>query len=244
MQSRTVRKSLPAVAMAVRARGLMDVAALGMPSAGASRIGRSPAGSPVRWMFQNALRLLTPLGTRGRVTSMLGFHVMTRAILMLRRCAKTGRSARDTELLYSIDAQKRDWTVEEFYARGPVLVAECVDPVLEALGVDPGGRRVLEIGCGIGRLFAGLAERFGEVWGLDISLAMIEQGRVLPGRGDVARRGRRVAAWHRQRCGRSRPLVRGFRPHPPAGHDPFLPERVVAGVTARRNVPVPVAPTQ
>lgn len=82
-----------------------------------------------------------------------------------------------TELLYSIDAQKRDWTVEEFYARGPVLVAECVDPVLEALGVDPGGRRVLEIGCGIGRLFAGLAERFGEVWGLDISLAMIEQGR-------------------------------------------------------------------
>lgn len=82
-----------------------------------------------------------------------------------------------TDLLYSIDARKRDWTVEEFYARGPVLVAECVDPVLKSLGVDPSERRVLEIGCGIGRLFAGLAERFGEVWGLDISSAMIEQGR-------------------------------------------------------------------
>jgi SAM-dependent methyltransferase len=82
-----------------------------------------------------------------------------------------------TDLLYSIDAQRRDWTMEEFFARGPVLVAECVDPVLESLGVDPSGSRVLEIGCGIGRLFAGLAERFGDVWGLDISTAMIEEGR-------------------------------------------------------------------
>ncbi len=79
--------------------------------------------------------------------------------------------------LYSIDAQKRDWTMDEFYARGPVLVAELVDPILERLGVDPGGRRVLEVGCGMGRLFAGLSQRFGEVWGIDISPAMIDQGR-------------------------------------------------------------------
>jgi SAM-dependent methyltransferase len=35
----------------------------------------------------------------------------------------------------------------------------------------------LEIGCGIGRLFAGLAARFGEVWGTDISRSMIDFGR-------------------------------------------------------------------
>lgn len=83
-----------------------------------------------------------------------------------------------TNLLYSIDAQNRHWAVEDFYARGPALVAEFVDPVLEALGVDPAGLRVLEIGCGIGRLFAGLAERFGEVWGTDISRTMIEYGQL------------------------------------------------------------------
>jgi SAM-dependent methyltransferase len=82
-----------------------------------------------------------------------------------------------TDLLYSIDAQRRDWTFDEFYARGPILVAECVDPVLQRMGVNPSGRRVLEVGCGIGRLFAGLADRFGEVWGIDISSAMIEEGR-------------------------------------------------------------------
>jgi SAM-dependent methyltransferase len=82
-----------------------------------------------------------------------------------------------TDLLYSIDAQKRDWTFDEFYARGPILVAEFVDPVLQRLGVDPSGQCVLEIGCGIGRLFAGLAERFGDVRGLDISSAMVEEGR-------------------------------------------------------------------
>lgn len=81
-----------------------------------------------------------------------------------------------TDLLYSIDAQNRHWEVEDFYARGPDLVAASVDPVLDHFRVDPSGLRVLEIGCGIGRLFAGLAARFAEVWGTDISLSMIEFG--------------------------------------------------------------------
>jgi SAM-dependent methyltransferase len=81
-----------------------------------------------------------------------------------------------TDLLYSIDAQNRHWAVEDFYARGPDLVAKCVDPVLVHFGAEPAGLRVLEIGCGIGRLFAGLAARFGEVWGTDISPSMVEFG--------------------------------------------------------------------
>jgi SAM-dependent methyltransferase len=43
--------------------------------------------------------------------------------------------------------------------------------------VDPAGLRVLEIGCGMGRLFPALSERFGEVWGIDISPSMIQLGR-------------------------------------------------------------------
>jgi 2-polyprenyl-3-methyl-5-hydroxy-6-metoxy-1,4-benzoquinol methylase len=80
--------------------------------------------------------------------------------------------------LYAIDAGRRHWTLDEFYARGPLLVESIVDPALRELGVDPSGLRVLELGCGMGRLFAGLAERFGEVWGIDISATMIEQGRL------------------------------------------------------------------
>lgn len=78
--------------------------------------------------------------------------------------------------MYHVDATRDRWTVDEFYARGPVLVAKIVDPVLAKLGVDPAGLRVLEIGCGVGRLFAGLADRFGEVWGIDVSLEMVARG--------------------------------------------------------------------
>jgi SAM-dependent methyltransferase len=83
-----------------------------------------------------------------------------------------------TTPLYAIDASRRQWALDDFYARGPELVREFVDPALRKLGVDPMGRRVLEIGCGMGRLFAGLGDRFSDVWGMDISSAMIELGRL------------------------------------------------------------------
>jgi SAM-dependent methyltransferase len=79
--------------------------------------------------------------------------------------------------LYYIDSRQRDWTLADFYSGGPALVAGFVDPGLAELGVDPTGLRVLEIGCGMGRLFEGLSARFGDVWGIDISATMIEKGR-------------------------------------------------------------------
>lgn len=79
--------------------------------------------------------------------------------------------------LHAIDATRRGWELDDFYARGPALVAAIVDPALDRLGVDPTGLRVLEIGCGMGRLFAGLSGRFGDVWGIDISATMVDQGR-------------------------------------------------------------------
>ncbi len=76
-----------------------------------------------------------------------------------------------------VDATRKRWDSTEFYRRGLELVAQVVDPVLEHLGMDPSGKRVLEIGCGIGRLFEGLAQRFSEVWGIDISSRMLEYGK-------------------------------------------------------------------
>ncbi len=80
--------------------------------------------------------------------------------------------------LYAIDARRRGWKdLDEFYSQGPELVAKIVDPALKMLDVQPSGLRVLEVGCGMGRLFDGLSQRFGEVYGIDISAHMIALGR-------------------------------------------------------------------
>lgn len=79
--------------------------------------------------------------------------------------------------LYAIDASRRAWTLDDFYARGLELVNDILEPALARLGVDPTGKRVLEIGCGMGRLFPGLLGYFGEVWGIDISAEMIAKGK-------------------------------------------------------------------
>ncbi|HUE08117.1 MAG TPA: class I SAM-dependent methyltransferase [Acidimicrobiales bacterium] len=81
--------------------------------------------------------------------------------------------------LYAINATRQHWDVEDFYEQGLTLVGQIVDPALDVLSVDPRGRRVLELGCGMGRLFEGLSQRFGEIWGTDISVEMIRQGRSL-----------------------------------------------------------------
>jgi SAM-dependent methyltransferase len=77
-----------------------------------------------------------------------------------------------------IDSNRPQWTNRDFYERGRRLVGPIVDPALKLLDVDPAGKRVLEIGCGVGRLFEGLAARFQDVWGIDVSPKMVEQGQL------------------------------------------------------------------
>jgi SAM-dependent methyltransferase len=54
--------------------------------------------------------------------------------------------------------------------------------VLEAIAAGLGGRpaRVLDVGCGTGRLARALAERGTRVWAVDPSDAMLEQARAVP----------------------------------------------------------------
>ena len=90
---------------------------------------------------------------------------------------KSWEARAESDPLYTIDARRRTWEIHDFFSQGPQLVEEFVDPALEILSVDPAKLRVLEVGCGMGRLFEGLSHRFAEVWGIDISEGMIEQGR-------------------------------------------------------------------
>jgi SAM-dependent methyltransferase len=70
---------------------------------------------------------------------------------------------------------QREWSDEDFLLSGRRTVEEEILPDLNNIcqGRDPKGMRVLEIGCGTGRVTRALAEVFGEVHGVDVSGEMI-----------------------------------------------------------------------
>jgi ubiquinone/menaquinone biosynthesis C-methylase UbiE len=63
---------------------------------------------------------------------------------------------------------------ERFWAEGEKDLATLLD--IAGVTVEPGSR-VLEIGCGLGRLTRGLAARAGQVVALDVSAEMLAQAR-------------------------------------------------------------------
>lgn len=83
--------------------------------------------------------------------------------------------ARENALYYIAtyrDYESRD--LADFFARG----AADVERAFAIAGYTPTGReRLLEIGCGVGRMTRALAERLGEVDALDVSAEMIRQAR-------------------------------------------------------------------
>jgi ubiquinone/menaquinone biosynthesis C-methylase UbiE len=81
--------------------------------------------------------------------------------------------------MYFIDTRREAWDAESFFREGRAEAIALVAPMLDRLDFDPRGRRLLEIGCGIGRLFPGFADLFAEVWGIDVSAEMVRQGRAL-----------------------------------------------------------------
>ncbi|MCX6590687.1 MAG: methyltransferase domain-containing protein [Acidobacteria bacterium] len=78
---------------------------------------------------------------------------------------------------YYVQTAKEDWTDEEFFASGRQTVSEEIltDMINICQGIDPKQMRVLEIGCGAGRVTRALAELFGEVHAVDVSREMIAQ---------------------------------------------------------------------
>lgn len=74
---------------------------------------------------------------------------------------------------------KENWSDEEFFASGETTVAQQIlnDMGNVCRGKSPRDMRVLEIGCGAGRITRALAGIFGEVHGVDISGEMIDRAR-------------------------------------------------------------------
>src|SRR5262249_8419066 len=74
-----------------------------------------------------------------------------------------------------VATSRTDWTDEAFFASGEQQVAEDVLTDLGNIcqGKDPKQMRVLEIGCGAGRLTRAFAKFFGEVHAVDISGEMV-----------------------------------------------------------------------
>lgn len=72
-----------------------------------------------------------------------------------------------------------EWTDEEFFRSGEQTVAEEIltDMTNVCRGKAPADMRVLEIGCGAGRVTRALAKLFGEVHAVDVSGEMVELAR-------------------------------------------------------------------
>ncbi|HWY47222.1 MAG TPA: methyltransferase domain-containing protein [Bryobacteraceae bacterium] len=76
-----------------------------------------------------------------------------------------------------VNTANTQWTDEEFFASGERTVAEEILTDMSNIcqGKPPAGMRVLEIGCGAGRVTKALAKLFGEVHAVDVSGEMVRQ---------------------------------------------------------------------
>jgi len=86
--------------------------------------------------------------------------------------------ARENAFHY-IASLRKEWPEDEFLLSGESDVAELLDPILRHAKVGPRNKRILEIGCGVGRMTFALASRFEAVEAVDISPEMIQRAREL-----------------------------------------------------------------
>ena len=80
---------------------------------------------------------------------------------------------------YYVNTASTQWTDEEFFASGERTLAEEILTDLGNIcqGKEPKEMRVLEVGCGAGRVTRALAKLFGEVHGVDVSGEMVKLAR-------------------------------------------------------------------
>ncbi len=78
-----------------------------------------------------------------------------------------------------VNTEREEWSDEEFFRSGERTVAEEIltDMINICQGKDPREMKVLEIGCGAGRVTRALSFLFGEVHAVDISAEMIAGAR-------------------------------------------------------------------
>lgn len=74
------------------------------------------------------------------------------------------------------DRSGNRWDPEEFFRHGRQEIERVVS-YLDGLGIDVRGGRVLDFGCGVGRVSQALADHTAEVVGVDIAESMVEAAR-------------------------------------------------------------------
>ncbi len=86
--------------------------------------------------------------------------------------------ARENARFY-VNTERTDWTDDDFFASGRRTLSEEIltDMTNICQGKEPAQMRVLEIGCGAGRVTRALAGLFGEVHGVDVSGEMVALAR-------------------------------------------------------------------
>src|ERR1017187_3368907 len=80
---------------------------------------------------------------------------------------------------YYVATGSEQWSEEEFYRTGVTEMEQQILNDLENVcqGKDPKEMKVLEIGCGAGRITRALAGFFGQVYAVDISRGMVRLAR-------------------------------------------------------------------
>jgi len=79
----------------------------------------------------------------------------------------------ETDVLVYINSERKHWELNEFLDQGKKEVELFTQDVVEIWGSIPKDKRMLEIGCGVGRQSRALSEMFEEVYATDISSNMI-----------------------------------------------------------------------
>jgi len=88
------------------------------------------------------------------------------------------RRARDNAFHY-IASWREDWDTQSFFQSGEEDYHRLVEPILSRHRLDPAGKRMLELGCGTGRMTRSFARQFGEVLALDVSSEMLVRAKEL-----------------------------------------------------------------
>ena len=107
--------------------------------------------------------------------------MIDRAILKQMRRDWDARAAENAR--HYVATTRRDWTDDDFFRSGSeevhALVEDCLADICN--GRDPQAMKVLEIGCGAGRMTLPLSRIFGRVEAVDVSSKMIACARAALG---------------------------------------------------------------
>ena len=83
------------------------------------------------------------------------------------------------DAMHFVNTARTGWDEGDFFATGEENVREHILNDMDSVcqGRDPSRMRVLEIGCGVGRMTKALAAKFGEVHAVDVSAEMVQRAK-------------------------------------------------------------------